>query len=400
MKTRFAPMLLLLLGTAWGQKGPPYAAELLFPLESWHNHSSSVVEMPGGGLFVVWFHGSGERRSDDVLIRGSRLASGAQTWEAPFEVADQPDFPDTNCTLFVDSRQRLWLFWPTILANEWHTALMNYRVSTNYRQPGPPAWDFGGNLLLKHDLERFEQKVRAFVEPDLPKVTEPRLKAWMERLLEKSGDKFFSRLGWMTRTHPIQLATGRIIVPLYSDGYSFSLMAISDDLGQTWRASEPLVGYGSIQPSVVVRKDGSLVAYMRDAGPAPKRIQTSVSDDQGLTWSPVVDTQIPNPGSSCEAIVLKDGRWILVYNDTERGRHSLAVALSEDEGATWRWERHLDLSEPGLGSFHYPSVIQARDGAIHVTYSYFVRDAADAAWRKSIKHARFNVAWILEGDPQ
>ena len=51
---------------------PQYASELIFPLESWHNHSSSIVETPKGDLIVCWFHGSGERTADDVLIRAAR----------------------------------------------------------------------------------------------------------------------------------------------------------------------------------------------------------------------------------------------------------------------------------------------------------------------------------------
>jgi predicted neuraminidase len=90
----------------------------------------------------------------------------------------------------------------------------------------------------------------------------------------------------------------------------------------------------------------------------------------------------------------------MVYNDTERGRHSLAVALSDDEGKTWKWRRHLELdSRPkDAGSFHYPSIIQARDGMLHVSYSYFLNHLPAGAPRKSIKHARFNVAWIKQGD--
>src|SRR6476620_12343083 len=51
---------------------PEYSGELIFPLESWHNHSSSIVEPPNGDLLVCWFHGSGERTADDVLIRAAR----------------------------------------------------------------------------------------------------------------------------------------------------------------------------------------------------------------------------------------------------------------------------------------------------------------------------------------
>jgi predicted neuraminidase len=127
---------------------------------------------------------------------------------------------------------------------------------------------------------------------------------------------------------------------------------------------------------------------------------TSVSRDDGVTWSAVTDTDIPNPGASMEVIVLRDGHWVMVYNDTERGRNSLVVALSDDEGASWKWKRHLELDrrEQGAGSFHYPSVIQASDGTIHITYSYFLNHLPEGEPRKTIKHVRINTAWIRQGD--
>jgi predicted neuraminidase len=81
-----------------------------------------------------------------------------------------------------------------------------------------------------------------------------------------------------------------------------------------------------------------------------------------------------------------------VYNDLESGRYSLVAALSDDEGATWKWRRHLDGSpdQRSTDQYHYPSVIQARDGSIHVTYSYFVKEG------KSIKHARFDESWLRQ----
>jgi len=102
---------------------PFHNAELIFPLESWHNHASAIVECPNGDLLVCWFHGSGERTADDVKVEGARLRKGSKTWNR-FTMADTPNYPDTNCTMFIDPQQRLWLMWPTILANECHTALM------------------------------------------------------------------------------------------------------------------------------------------------------------------------------------------------------------------------------------------------------------------------------------
>src|SRR5262249_3897548 len=152
------------------------------------------------------------------------------------------------------------------------------------------------------------------------------------------------------RTHPLELPSGRILVPLYSDGYNFSLIAITDNGGKTWTTSEPLVSEGGVQPSLARRRNGTIVAYMRDNGPPPKRALISQSKDDGITWSPVEDTGIPNPGSSLEIMVLRSGRWLLLNNDTERGRNSLAAWLSDDEGATWKWKRHLEIDRRPAGA--------------------------------------------------
>jgi predicted neuraminidase len=145
-----------------------------------------------------------------------------------------------------------------------------------------------------------------------------------------------------------------------------------------------------VQPTIARRSDGTLVAYMRDNGPPPKRVLVSTSKDDGVTWTYAVDTDIPNSGTGLDVVVLRDGTWALINNDTEKRRNVLSVWLSDDEGKTWRWKRSLER-EPE-GSFHYPSLIQARDGSLHATYSYFVKEG------KSIKHAWFSVDWVKAGD--
>lgn len=370
-----------------------------------------IVECPNGDLFVCWFHGSGERQADDVLIEGARKKRGSANWSPRFVLADTPGYPDTNCTIFIDPQQRLWLLWPTILANEWPTALMKYKISSDYMRDGAPRWETSEVLHVTPGPE-FEAKVReevAQLEADIGKLPETRqtaARAHLERIKRLAADKLSRRLGWMTRAHPFILDGGRLIVPLYSDGFSFSLMAITDDWGKTWKTSLPLVGAGNIQPSLVRKKDGTLRAYMRDNGPPPKRLHMSESRDRGESWSRVTDSEIPNPGAGAEVIRLRNGNWALIYNDTESGRHSLAVAISDDEGASWRWKRHLEADPPGpeAGAYHYPSIIQARDGSLHATYSYHLNrkdlplDANGRAQRKAIKHAHFNEEWVKEGD--
>jgi predicted neuraminidase len=370
---------------------PEFSGELIFTPERWHNHSSAIVELAGGDLLVCWYHGSGERTADDVIVEGARYSKAGGKWGPRFTLADTPLFPDTNPTMFVDSRGRLFLLWAVIVANQWETALMKYRISTDYKDASrPPRWEYQDNILLIP--KNIEARTKEVLAKDAAGSGPPAARA--AKLIERAGDKYFARMGWFTRTHPLELPSGRILVPLYSDGYSFGLMAISDDHGYTWTASEPIVGYGSIQPSVVRKKDGTLVAYLRDNGPPPKRAQISFSKDEGVSWTPARDTDIPNPGTSLEVIGLRDGNWVMAYNDLERGRYSLAVALSDDEGATWKWKRHLDGSpdKAANSQYHYPSVIQSKDGAIHVSYSYFTPEG------KSIKHVRFNEDWVKKGD--
>ena len=355
-------------------------AEHIFPGEPIHNHSSSIVELKDGRLMVCWYHGSGERQADDVIVEASYFEKGK--WTPRFTIADTPGFPDTNPVLWVDKSQRLWLFWGLIIANEWHTALLKYARADQGKLP----FNWSDSIIVKP--ANISAKTKAFLEK---RPADPRAARWQER----ADNKYFSRMGWFTRTHPIQLASGRMIVPLYSDGYSFSLMALSDDNGKTWFGSEPIVGPGGVQPSVVVKKDGTLVAYMRDNGPPPKRLQIAYSKDNGMSWTDASDTDIPNSGTSVEVIALKDGRWLMVNNDLEKGRHSLLVSISDDEGKTWKWNRHLEKHE--AGQYHYPSVIQARDGSIHVTYSFF---APGGTKSESIKHAKFPVEWVMAGDGQ
>jgi predicted neuraminidase len=391
---------------------PFLKSELIFPLEHWHNHGSCVVETPEGDLLVCWFHGSGERTADDVKVEGSRKRKGSDKWEPRFTMADTPGYPDTNCCMFIDPRRRLWLLWPTILANRWETALMKYRIASDYAADGAPKWETNDVLHVTPgddfaaDVERFVKQVGDQVSKSvLQGITSERLKEWLASQRTQANDKLQRRLGWMTRAHPFVLEDKRLIVPLYSDGFSFSLMAITDDWGKTWAVSNALTGAGNIQPSIVRRRDGSLYTLMRDNGPPPKRLHQSESRDGGLTWSPVTDSDLHNPGSGAEIINLRNGRWLLIGNDTERGRHSLAVQLSDDEGKSWKWKRHLeyDMNAESPGQFHYPSVIQSRDGTLHATYSYFLGtpqglDAEGQPARKSIKHAHFNEAWVMQGN--
>jgi predicted neuraminidase len=116
----------------------------------------------------------------------------------------------------------------------------------------------------------------------------------------------------------------------------------------------------------------------------------SESTDDGLSWSEAKGSELPNPGSGLDGLILSNGHWLLVYNDSISSRSSLAVSISMDEGTTWKWTRHLE--KHASGQYHYPAVVQSRDGLIHFVYSYFV------AGGKTMKHVVVNEDWILGGD--
>jgi len=364
-------------------------SEYIFPFQALHVHSSSIVELPNGDLLACWFEGSGERTSNDVMVKGARLEKGTSQWSKTFLMADTPGHPDCNPTLFVDNQNRLHLFWIVVQANRWETSILKTRVSSSYQKPGAPQWEWQDIILLKPD-ETFAETIEIGF-----RKSGKRGLAWAEyaplyekMIVEAAQDPKKRETGWMTRTHPLQLADGRILLPLYSDGYNLSLIAISDDMGQTWQPGLPIVGRGNIQPSLVQKKNGELLAFMRDNGDEPGRVMMSVSKDSAYTWSPAKAISLANPGTSVEAISLDNGDWIMVYNDVEYGRHSLAVSLSEDEGETWPWTRHLEKKDLGKGSFSYPSVIQTEDGLIHLTYSFHLAEG------KTIKHRAFSAEWI------
>jgi predicted neuraminidase len=371
------------------QAEPYHRSVDIFPLQEKHVHGSSLVQLPDGDLLAVWFHGSGERTANDVKIQGARLPAGEETWSEVFLMADTPDLPDCNPVLFLDQQQKLWLFWIAVRANQWEHSLLRYRTSTHYAGAGAPQWDWQDVIILQPGEEFGQALQDGFEELDpQEEMWSEYARPYTEMLLEAAQDKAKRQEGWMTRIHPLQLQDGRILLPLYSDGFNLSLVAISDDGGKRWRAGCPIVGLAGIQPSLVEKDDGTLVAYMREAGIEPYRVQKSISTDRGETWSIARDTDIPNPGSSLQVRELSNGLWAMIYNDSEENRGSRAVALSEDEGETWRWQRHIGMTE----SYAYPSLIQDREGMIHISYTYDTKNG------KTIRHDVFNVEWVQEGD--
>lgn len=347
------------------------ASEFVFPLNERHNHAPGIVEFANGDLLVSWYRGSGERQADDVAVYGSWKRAGQSEWSEPFVMADQPGFPDCNTCMHLDERNRLWLFWPTIIANSWESCLTRYRYADDVTSDGPPRWQGEGLVLLKPDDfgQQADRVISQLIEQQFPQPLPERLEQSLESARAKLPQKLYQRLGWQPRCKPTVLPSGRILLPLYTDTFSVSIMAISDDQGATWYASQPLLGFGNIQPAVLRRDDGTLIAYMRNNGPGGRTL-VSQSVDEGISWSVAAASDVPNSGSGLDGVRLKDGRWVLIANDIPEGRNRLSLLMSDDEGRGWKWR--LALEDQASGSYHYPAIIQGRDGNLQIVYSYFV----------------------------
>jgi len=335
-----AASLLAGCGGRPGQAAPLVLSEDIFAAAPFPQcHASTIVET-GAGLAAAWFGGTGEG-APDVGIWLARREGGR--WSAPVEVArgraaDGAAEACWNPVLFRPSDGPLLLF---------------YKAG-----PSPAAWR--GMIMSSADGGRTwgepEPLPAGFVGP--------------------------------VKNHPVELAGGTILCGSSTehDGWRVHF-EMTDDLGLTWKKTGP-VGDGRvpglIQPALLRAGERAVIALMRsDAG----RIYAARSDDGGETWGAPAPTVFPNPNSGIDAVTLRDGRHVLVYNPLTEGRGVLAVAVSGD-GLSWT--RVLTLEEEKGAEFSYPAVIQTGDGLVHVTYTWK---------RRRIRHAVLDPAALATPGP-
>ena len=205
-------------------------------------------------------------------------------------------------------------------------------------------------------------------------------KTWGNRRKLGKNDKIGHLIG-PVKNKPIQLVDGTILCPSSTEHKGWRVhFEATRDFGKTWKVIGPINDgkeFGAIQPSVLTYADGRMQVMCRSQ---QKVVTQSESKDGGKTWSKMTASKLPNPNAGTDAVTLKDGRQLIVYNHTVRrlkfpsGRNMLNVAIS-DGGKIWKPVLTLERAQ---GEYSYPAVIQAKDGKIHITYTY---------QRKSVKHA-------------
>jgi len=88
---------------------------------------------------------------------------------------------------------------------------------------------------------------------------------------------------------------------------------------------------------------------------------------------------------------LDDSADVLVtWDNSDRARTPLAVALSSDGGKSWTQPKVVvDTGGPEQAS--YPSAVQAKDGTLIVVWQQQLPKSG-----REIRIARFNRTWLLE----
>jgi predicted neuraminidase len=395
-------LTLILTLNAFAAEEPFIERKQIFepPREGFHAHASCVVECPNGDLLSIWYengelmpppyYSDRKDKSDDVRIGASRLRKGNTEWDKTFVIADTFGVSDNNPCMIIDNEERLWIFYPTLTGVPdwtWGSGLLRYRVSADYMEAEKPSW-IKSDVLIPHVEGIAEIAKETFAKRGKAEGwAKDRIEEYQAGMEERLKNPLITRLGFMCRAHPLIRSDGTLLLPVSNENLSVPVIAMTSDVGETWTFSEPVPEAGLTQPTLVEFDDKSMAAFFRNGYPE-HRIRRSDSTDGGKTWSKTTITDLIHPGAGIEALLLANGNLLMIYNDVEDSpRDKLAVSISDDRGKTWKWTRHLEDTDGER--FDYPSIVQAKDGTLHTTYTYGT---------ETIRYARFNEAWVREGD--
>lgn len=317
-------------------------------------HASTIVETEKG-LVSAWFGGTHESHPD-VGIWLSRYVDGK--WTAPVEAANG-DQPTTDGSSSSVTRYASWN--PVLYQPKGKPLMLFYKVGLT-----PSKW--WGEFTESSDAGQTWSKAKRLPPGFLGPI----------------------------KNKPVMLPDGSLLCPSSTErdkddknqsGPPWQLQfERTSDWGKTWTKSAPRDAndISAIQPSILFLGGEKLMALGRTRGKG--KVFQVVSDDLGKTWGPLELTSLPNPNSGTDAVTLKDGRHLIVYNPVEKGRSPLSLAISSDAK---KWQAALEFeNEPGM-EFSYPAIIQTRDGLVHVVYT----------WKRSgVKHVVVDPAKLQPRD--
>lgn len=292
-------------------------------------HASTVTQTRSGDLLAAWFGGTREKNPDVSIWLSRRTASG---WTPPEKIARAKEMAHWNPVLFTD----------------------------------PATGDI--HLFFKVGLDpKVWSTWRRISRDDGKTWTEP------EELVP--GD-----VGGRgpVKNKPIVLSDGAWLAPASTEKGGWECFADrSTDGGRTWTRTEnfpkdpsiPRRVGGAIQPTFWESEPGQVTALVRTGA---KQIWKSTSTDYGQTWTPMIPAGLHNNNSGIDALRLEDGRVLLVLNPVNiqwGPRTPLSLAVSADNGNTWKLLAHLENDCNLDSEYSYPAIIRTEDG-IAISYTW------------------------------
>lgn len=318
-------------------------------------HGASVIEKLNGGLLATWFGGSREG-GKDVYIWGADYSPATHSWSLPRHIVGPAETKQAlgryiktvgNSVLVREVNGELLLYFTSVSVGGWAGSSLNVMHSQNDGQTwGPPS--------------------RLITSP-------------------------FFNISTIVKSVSVSYSDGSIGLPIYHEFIGkFSELLKLDSSGKIINKIRITDGRLAIQPLILPMSPKQALALMRDTGGNPRHVRMSSSDNAGQTWSAYKRLPIPNPDSAVAGLRRPDGSLLLVFNDLENGRNSLALAVSKDQGKSWQTVKHFEAFSENKSEYSYPYLIRSKNGSMHLLYTWN---------RKRIRHITFNDHWVDGENP-
>ncbi len=318
-------------------------------------HGANVIEKLDGDLFATWFGGSREG-GRDVVIWGADFSVASRRWSVPRRIVGPAETKAAlgryiktvgNSVLARGKQGELWLYYVTVSVGGWAGSSLNVLQSLDEGK----SWNQPRRL-----------------------ITSP-----------------FFNVSTLNKSAAIAYSDGSSGLPVYHEFIGkFAELLKLDSRGHVTDKMRITSGRHSIQPLILPIDSKKAITLMRDTGPWPGHVLASHSEDAGKRWSADTALKLPNPDAAVAGLRRPDGSLLLVFNDTDTGRSSLALAVSLDQGHSWKTVRHIEQLNDGKSEFSYPYLIRSNDGTMHLLYTWN---------RKRIRHVIFNDNWVDGAKP-
>lgn len=356
-------------------------------------HASSIVELDNGDLVATYFGGTKER-NPDVCIWVNRKPKGSDRWSEPILVADgvfalgtrNADIAgmDTTCAKAEDGpivgKNRTWAE-----SKKSNVATGLYRKAcwnpVLFQMPDGELWlffkigwvmnDWTGWVVKSKDGGKSWSEKEPLPEGFLGPIKNKPVVVGNRLICPSSTE---NEGGWKFHFEILDLSTGKwkyvgpierelrpLTIDMNPDGSLITGDTIEHKLNPIY----------CIQPSILKLSDGRLQAIGRTKN---GKLASTYSSDNGDSWTKVTLIDVPNNQSGTDAVTLRDGRHVLIYNDfatipgTPKGpRNPLSIAVSNDG---LKWKHMITLEDSPIGDYSYPAIIQAKDGTLHCVYTW------------------------------